>query len=171
MRKLILTIAVLALSTTAFAQRARQKEGSGGDIYVGYSLLDGDTLSKASGFEAALTGNLNNWFGLKADFSANYKSPGGAHAHEFNMLFGPQVSTGSDRLRIFGHGLIGIAHFNVDPGPSDTSAGWVLGGGADWKLNDQFAVRFVQLDYHGAKIFSATQKDLRFSAGVVFRFR
>jgi opacity protein-like surface antigen len=171
MRKLILTIAVLALSATAFAQRARHQEGAGGDIYLGYSLLDGDTLSKASGFEAALTGNFNDWFALKADFSANYQSADGVHGREFNLLFGPQVSTGSDRLRIFGHGLIGLAHFSVDSGPSDTSAGWVLGGGADWKLNDQFAVRFAQLDYHGAKIFNTTQKDLRFSAGVLFRFR
>lgn len=171
MRKLILTIAVLAFSASAYAQRARHEHGAGGDFYVGYSLLDGDTLSKASGFEAALTGNVNNWFGLKADFSANYKSSGGVHAREFNMLFGPQVSGGGERLRLFGHGLIGIAHFNIDPGPSDTAAGWVLGGGADYALNDQFAVRFVQLDYHGARIFSATQDDLRFSAGILFRFR
>lgn len=171
MRKLIVTIAVLAFSASAFAQRARHEHGSGGDIYLGYSLLDGDTLSKGSGFEAALTGNFNDWFALKADFGANYKSSGGAHAREFNILFGPQVSTGGDHLRVFGHGLIGIAHFNVDPGPSDTSAGWVLGGGADYALNDQFAVRLVQLDYHGAKIFSTTQKDLRFSAGILFRFK
>lgn len=172
MRKLTLTMAVLVLSATAFAQRARHQESAGGDIYLGYSMLNGDTLSKASGFEAALTGNFNDWFGLKADFSANYESIGGGTGREFNLLFGPQVSTGSERLRVFGHGLIGLAHFSIDPGgSSDTSAGWVLGGGADWKLNDQFAVRFAQLDYHGAKIFNTTQKDLRFSAGVLFRFR
>lgn len=171
MRKLILALAVLAFCSSAHAQKSMRHEGSGGDVFIGYSLMNGDTLSSASGFEAALTGNLNDWFGLKADFSANYKSSGGTHAHEFNMLFGPQVFTGGEKLRLFGHGLLGIAHFNVDPGPSDTSAGWVLGGGADYLLNDQFAWRLAQLDYHGAKIFNSTQKDLRFSTGLLFRFR
>ena len=144
---------------------------SPGDLYVGYSLLNGDTLSTASGFEVALAGNMNDWFALKADINGNYKSQAGAHAHEFNVLFGPQVSAGGDRLRLFGHGLLGIAHFNIDPGPSDTAAGWVLGGGADYALNDQLAWRVAQLDYHGAHIFSSTQKDFRFSTGILFRFR
>ncbi|HET9790541.1 MAG TPA: outer membrane beta-barrel protein [Candidatus Angelobacter sp.] len=170
MRKLLFAIAVLGFCASASAQRM-SRDHSPGDIYIGYSLLNGDAISTASGFEAALTGNINDWFGLKADFSGNYKSEGGAHGHEFNMLFGPQVSTKGERLRLFGHGLLGIAHTNVDPGPSDTGAGWVLGGGADYAFNDQVAWRVAQLDYHGAHLFGNTQKDFRFSTGILFRFR
>lgn len=170
MRKFILAAAILGFTVSASAQKVSH-DRSPGDLYLGYSLLNGDTLSTASGFEVALTGNMNEWFALKADFSANYKSEGGAHAHEFNMLFGPQVSVTGDQLRLFAHGLLGVAHFNVDPGPSDTSAGWVLGGGADYPLNDQFAWRIAQFDYHGARIFGATQKDFRFSTGILFRFK
>lgn len=170
MRKLVLAVAILGFSVSASAQKMSH-DRSPGDVYIGYSLLNGDTLSTASGFDVALTGNMNDWFALKADLSGNYKSEAGAHAHEFNVLFGPQVSVTGDRIRLFAHGLLGIAHFNVDPGPSDTSAGWVLGGGADYPLNDQFAWRVAQLDYHGAHIFGATQKDFRFSTGILFRFR
>jgi hypothetical protein len=170
MRKLIFAVAMIGFCTSAFAQKM-SRDHSSGDIYIGYSLLNGDAFSTASGFEAALTGNINDWFGLKADFSGNYKSEGGAHAHEFNVLFGPQVSAGGERLRLFGHGLLGIAHTNIDPGPSDTGAGWVLGGGADYALNDQLAWRVAQLDYHGSHLFGNTQKDFRFSTGILFRFR
>lgn len=170
MRKLVLAVAILGFSISASAQK-KSHEGSSGDVYIGYSLLNGDTLSTASGFEVALTGNMNDWFALKADFSGNYKSIGGGHAREFNVLFGPQVSVTGDQLRLFAHGLLGIAHFSIDPNLSDTSAGWVLGGGADYPLNDQFAWRIAQLDYHGARIFGATQKDFRFSTGILFRFR
>lgn len=170
MHKLVLAVVILGFSLSASAQKMSH-DRSPGDVYLGYSLLNGDTLSTASGFEVALAGNMNDWFALKADFNGNYKSEAGAHAHEFNVLFGPQVSVTGDQLRLFAHGLLGIAHFNVDPGPSDTSAGWVLGGGADYPLNDQFAWRIAQLDYHGARIFGATQKDFRFSTGILFRFK
>jgi opacity protein-like surface antigen len=86
------------------------------------------------------------------------------------MLFGPQVNSGGDRLNVFGHGLFGVAHFSSDGGPSDTSAGWVLGGGADYKLADHFAWRVAQFDYHGGHVFSTTQDDFRFSTGVLYRF-
>ncbi len=169
MRKLGTAVLVLAFCSIGWAQKASHNS-SPGEIYLGYSLLDGDTLSKASGFEATLMGNVNDWLGLKADFSGNYRSEGPAHAHELNVLFGPQVSDHIDRLNLFVHGLVGIAHFGGN-GPSDTGAAWVLGGGADYDLNRSFAVRFAQLDYHGGHVFGATQKDFRFSAGLIFRFR
>ena len=165
MRKLALAVLVLAFCSTGWAQR-----NSPGEIYLGYSLLDGDTLSKASGFEVTLMGNVSDWLGLKADLSGNYRSDGPVHAHELNVLFGPQVSDHMDRLTVFAHGLIGIAHFGGNVA-SDTGGAWVLGGGADYDLNRSFAVRVAQLDYHGGHVFSTSQTDFRFSAGLIFRFR
>lgn len=165
MRKLALAVLVLAFCSRGWAQKS-----SPGEIYLGYSLLDGDTFSKASGFEATLMGNVNGWLGLKADFGGNYRSDGAVHAHELNVLFGPQVSDHIDRLNLFVHGLVGIAHFGGNV-PSDTGPAWVLGGGADYALNHSWAVRVAQLDYHGGHVFGFTQKDFRFSAGLIFRFR
>jgi hypothetical protein len=173
MRKSLFIFTILLFSLGGWAQNTRDMshESSAGDVYLGYSLLNGDTFSHASGWEAALTGNVRDWFGLKADFSGNYKSIAGAEGREYNVLFGPQLSARANRLRFFAHGLFGIAHASIDNGgPSDTGAGWVLGGGVDIDLNQNFAFRPVQLDYHGSHVFSDTQKDARYSLGLVYRF-
>lgn len=173
MRKTLVLFTFLLFSISSWAQKTRDMshEGSSGDVFIGYSLLNGDTLSHASGWEAALTGNLRDWLGLKADLGGNYKSVGGRSAREYNILFGPQISHRANKLNFFVHGLLGVAHFSTDGGPSSTGAGWTLGGGVDYDLNSNFAVRPVQLDYHGAHVFSNTQKDARYSVGLVYRFK
>ncbi|MGB9120484.1 MAG: outer membrane beta-barrel protein [Candidatus Angelobacter sp.] len=173
MRKIFVLFTFLLLSIGSWAQKTHDMshEGSSGDVFVGYSLLNGDTLSHGSGWEAALTGNLNDWFGLKADLGGNYKSFGGGSAREYNILFGPQLSHPVDKFTVFVHGLLGVAHASVDGGPSSTGAGWVIGGGADYNLNSSFAIRPVQLDYHGAHVFGTNQKDARYSVGLVYRFK
>src|SRR5689334_10143238 len=143
MRKTFVIISFLLFSLCSWAQKTRgmSHENSSGDIFFGYSLLSGDTFSHGSGWEAALTGNLRDWFGLKADLGGNYKSVAGIGAREYNVLFGPQVSHRVNKFNFFVHGLLGIAHASVDAGPSSTGAGWVLGGGADYDLNSSFAFR------------------------------
>ena len=173
MRKLLVISMFLLFSIGSWAQRTHNMshEGSSGDVFIGYSLLNGDTLSHGSGWEAALTGNFKDWFGLKADLGGNYKSEAGITGREYNFLFGPQLAARHDKLHFFVHGLLGIAHFSVDGGPSSTGAGWVLGGGVDYDLGSNFAFRPVQLDYHGAHLFSNTQKDARYAVGLVYRFK
>jgi len=173
MRKTFVILTFLLFSVSAWAQKTRDMshEGSSGDVFIGYSLLNGDTFSHASGWEAALTGNFNDWFGLKADLGGNYKSEGGIGAREYNVLFGPQLHHNLDKFTVFLHGLLGVAHASADVGPSSTGVGWVIGGGADYNLNSNWAIRPVQLDYHGAHLFSTTQKDARYSVGLVYRFK
>lgn len=173
MRKFVFIFVAALLSVASQAQtRDMSHDNSAGDVYLGYSLLNGDTFSHASGWEAALTGNLHNSpLGLKADFSGNYKSIAGVEGREYNVLFGPQLSAKTNRFHFFVHGLFGIAHESIDNGgPSNTGAAWVLGGGVDIDLNHNFAFRPVQLDYHGSHVFSDTQKDARYSLGLVYRF-
>ena len=172
MRKIAVILTFLVFSLSSWAQKTSDMthESSSGDVFVGYSLMNGDTFPHASGWEAALTGNLRDWFGLKADLGGNYKSFNGIKAHEYNVLFGPQLSARANRLRFFVHGLVGVAHLSIDNGPSDTGAAWVLGGGADIDLNSNFAFRPIQLDYHGSHVFSNTAKDARYSLGLVYHF-
>ncbi|HEV7521260.1 MAG TPA: outer membrane beta-barrel protein [Candidatus Angelobacter sp.] len=173
MRKILVLFTFLFFAISGWSQTTRNMshEGSSGDVFIGYSLLNGDTLSHGSGWEAALTGNLRDWFGLKADLGGNYKSVGGLSAREYNIIFGPQISHRVNKFNIFVHGLLGVAHFSTDGGPSDTGAAWTLGGGVDYDLNSNFAFRPIQLDYHGAHVFSTTQKDARYSVGLVYRFK
>jgi opacity protein-like surface antigen len=169
MRKSLFIFIFLLLSVTGWAQSAHD-ESSAGDIYLGYSLLNGNPLNSASGFEAALTGNVRDWFGLKADFSANYKSFSGAGAREYNMLFGPQLSHHVGKFRIYAHGLAGVSHFSGFGFNSQNSVGWVLGGGVDYGLTSHFAFRPAQFDYLGSHFFSTTQSNFRYSVGLVYRF-
>lgn len=173
MRKILVIFTFLFFSLGSWAQKTHDMshEGSGGDVFVGYSLLNGDTFSHASGWEAALTGNVRDWFGLKADLGGNYKSIGGISAREYNVLFGPQLMHQVDKLHFFVHGLLGVAHASADIGPSSTGAAWTLGGGVDYDLSSNFSFRPVQLDYHGAHTFDTTQKDARYSVGLVYRFK
>jgi opacity protein-like surface antigen len=169
MRKSLFICMFLLFSVTGWAQSTRN-ESSVGDVFLGYSLLNGITLHNASGLEAALTGNVRDWFGLKADFSANYKSFSGAGAREYNTLFGPQLSHRVGKFRIYAHGLAGVAHFSGFGFTSQNTLGWDLGGGVDYDFTSHFALRPAQLDYHGSHFFSATQRDFRYSGGFVYRF-
>src|SRR6476660_8652312 len=124
MRKILVIFTFLFFSLGSWAQKTHDMshEGSSGDVFIGYSRLNGDTLSHGSGWEAALTGNFKDWFGLKADLGGNYKSEAGISGREYNILFGPQLAARHDKLHFFVHGLLGIAHFSVDGGPSSTAA-------------------------------------------------
>jgi opacity protein-like surface antigen len=158
MRKSLFSFIFLLLSVTGWAQSAHNgsDESSAGDIYIGYSLLNGDTLHNASGIEA--------------DFSANYESFSGAGARTYNMLFGPQLAHRVGKFRIYAHGLAGVAHFSGFGFTSRNTVGWALGGGVDYGLTSHFAFRPAQFDYLGSHFFSTTQKNFRYSGGLVYRF-
>ena len=113
MRKSLVLFAFLLFSIGSWAQKTgnMSHEGSSGDVFIGYSLLNGDTLSHGSGWEAALTGNLNDWFGLKADLGGNYKSFGGGSAREYNILFGPQLSHRVDKFNVLRPWIAGRCSF------------------------------------------------------------
>ena len=103
MRKILVLFTFVLFSIGSWAQKTRDMshEGSSGDVFVGYSLLNGDTLSHGSGWEAALTGNLNDWFGLKADLGGNYKSFGGGTAREYNILVWAAALTSRGKVQRF----------------------------------------------------------------------
>jgi opacity protein-like surface antigen len=172
MRKSVYIFAFLLFSIGSWAQNSHDMshEGSSGDVFIGYSLLNGDSLHSASGFEASLTGNLRDWFGLTADLGGNYKSLNGAGGREYNVLFGPQLSHRVNKFRIYVHGLAGATHFSGFSANGTTSLGWALGGGTDYDFTDHVAFRPVQLDYLGSHLFSTTQSNVRYSVGLVYRF-
>ena len=46
----------------------------------------------------------------------------------------------------------------------------IVGGGMDYDLSARFALRAFQVDYLHTTLFNATQKNLRFSTGLVYRW-
>ena len=108
----------------------------------------------------------------------------------YNFLGGIQVKDNSrdgSRIRPFGHALIGGAHvraklndafldsFCDEPGvdcddlaESETGFAAAFGGGVDVRVNRNFSVRAIQVDYNPTWIGGSTQHNFRFGVGLVF---
>jgi opacity protein-like surface antigen len=146
-----------------------------------------------NGWNVAAQGNINQWFGVKAQVAAGYgnilsvkfNSPlpiafGIPGQHIYDVLFGPVISKRSQGYTAFAHGLIGLQHVGLTgnipvggisfSGPSETNLAFALGGGLDVKASRHFAVRIGQFDYEFVNTSGSHQNDFRFSAGVVFGF-
>jgi opacity protein-like surface antigen len=130
------------------------------EVFGGYSYVRAQGLN-VNGWDAAVAGNVNDWFGVKADFGGYYKN--GESLYSF--LFGPQFSYRKDeRVTPFVHTLFGGVHAT-----GDTSFAWAIGGGLDVKVADYVAVRIIQADYLGTRFGGTTQNNARLSFGIVFR--
>jgi len=156
----------------------------GGDSFV-HASTDGNYVN-FNGWNASFAGNINSIFGIKGDFSGFYKNYDDllrVNVHSF--MAGPQITGRFDApLDVFGHALFGVVqsrekirdgndYINFDP---ENLFAMALGGGLDWKIGDNLAIRAPQIDYfpfyQGGNDYleSFWIKNLRISAGVVFRF-
>jgi hypothetical protein len=173
MRKfLIAIIAVLALSFTAMAQDTPKAEVFGGYQYLRFNPGSGLDGANTNGWEAAVNGNFNRWFGVKADFSGAYNGDlldGSVHT----FTFGPEFSHRMDKGKVFFHTLFGGARISGG-GSSDSAFAMRFGGGGDWNINNRLAWRVVQADYLPTHFDFGTgdnwQHHFAVSTGVVFRF-
>ena len=105
----------------------------------------------------------------------------------YNFLGGVQVKDNSTETRFkpFAHAMIGAGHARAkikdftctgvcpaiivpDETFSDTGLAGVVGGGLDIKVNKNFQIRAIQLDYNPVRVFGATDHNLRIGAGIVF---
>lgn len=194
MRRMMMFIGFIALfSIPAWAQEAPRFE-----VFGGYQYARVDTQGLLGGlnfhgWNAAAQVNLNDWFGVVADFSGGYRSsvtfqiPSPFDPEPFEVqldpsvhsfLFGPQFSLRRERFTLFGRTLVGFVRTTVSAfgfSISDSAFGLAAGGGVDARVNDFVAVRIVQADYvlsrfQGLSGSAESQHNARVSAGVVFRF-
>lgn len=175
---IILFFVLILFSALASAQS--------GNVFFGYShgstnLSRGDNTG-LNGWEGTLEGKILPFVGLVADLNGQYGSTSSfptsngslvhVSASEYNFLFGPRVSVSVKRFRPFAHALVGASHVSVSGSgysASDTSFGYALGGGLDYKFWGPLGWRF-QGDFLQTRFFGTTQNDGRFSTGVVFHF-
>ena len=147
-------VLALAFSCSARAQGDVPKA----EIFGGYSYTRVDRGSGLSGinmngWNAAVTGNVNSWLGVTADFSGHYGSPGGVGQNRHSFLFGPKLSyRASQRFTPFAQALFGAvrAHrdaFGAGFTTNETTFGMALGGGVDYNLSNRLAIRLIQADY------------------------
>jgi hypothetical protein len=162
---------LLLFSLSAFAADYPKAEVFGG---YQYTHLEGGV--NGNGWNIAVTGNLNNWFGVTGDFSGAYATVDGVSLKNTTYTFGPVVSLRENKgFTPFAHVLVGGLHTtasisNVGSGSANGFATFA-GGGVDVNVSPHLSVRPGQFDWFLAHVSgSNSSKNFRYSAGVVFRF-
>ena len=159
----VMTVAVAILLLGAVVQA--QQEFPRAEVFGGYQFVHFTPSVNANGWNAAVNGNLNRWFGVTADFSGAYKNGG----HMYTYMFGPTLSARSGRVTPFAHALFGGA--SVGGGGSASAFSMAFGGGLDVNAGSHLALRLVQADWLLFRSGGVTdKKNVRVSTGLVFRF-
>jgi opacity protein-like surface antigen len=171
MRKIAWLLA-LALCSAGSAQ-ARPDEHPTVELFGGPSLMrngvTAPSFSLYGGWQAQGSYNFNSHFGMTTDFGGQYRSISGTRVSQYEYLFGPRVMTRIQRVKLFGHGLVGANTFRVS-GQSTTGFAAGVGGGLDYEVSRHFAVRVIQADYLRTRLSNAWFHDARIGVGVVFGF-
>lgn len=155
-------------------------------IFGGYQYLHlggNGTDVNANGWNASLTGNLNHWFGITADFSGSYKTVNVAGIDVDTKFYtytgGPVVNLNSGgKVNPFVHALFGGVHASgsasaggVSGSASDNGFTMMFGGGVDVKVNHAIAVRLIQGDWVYYRISGDSESNnVRISTGIVLNF-
>jgi len=175
-------VVLFVLFASVLAQSQDRVEVFGGYSYfAGSFTAEGITPNNPSGWNAAVTGNLNRWLGITADFSGYSQSDGiGDSANAFNFLFGPTASLPLRSFKPFAHFLIGDSHVGFNHFQllsSNNSFAYAVGGGLDVSLMRHVAIRAqIDLLHNG---FTTLDNQLqyrvdhsvpRISTGIVLRF-
>lgn len=198
MKKLILMAIFIACSAPfTFAQNDDYNKY---DVYVGYSHERADTgINDADpdvddifdereglhGFEAAITGNVSRYVGLKGDYAFHRKSfdiSDGVDTFQIDTDFhtlvgGVQFKDNARETKVkpFAHLMAGFTHARINVTPdvdiSDNETGFsgIIGGGIDVRVSPRVDIRAIQFDYNPTHLADETQHNFRIGVGVVFR--
>jgi len=163
MRQLI----IVAISIAAFVVPALgQQETPSVEVFGGYQFSHFTPSINANGWNTAVTGNVNRWFGITGDVSGSYKNGG----HMYTYMVGPTLSARTERVTPFVHALFGGASAGGGEGSANAFA-MAFGGGLDVNAGNHLAWRMVQADWLLFRSGGETdKKNVRVSSGLVFRF-
>jgi opacity protein-like surface antigen len=169
MRKSIALAALLVLlSVPAMAQKSPEAE-----VFGGYSFFS-HGAHNLHGWNASVNGNINHWLGIKGDFSGLYKTKNGLRLTLHTFTVGPQLSYRKNRRIVpFAHALFGVAHASAgyqDLAYSRNSFAMNFGGGMDWVVHKNVAIRVIQSDLLVTYFGPNASTDGRVSVGIAFRF-
>lgn len=176
-RMLLVIVFVAACSSVTRAQSGFSPAWDEDDYqkaegYVGFSHLRVSAGSAGfNGFEAAATGNVSRWVGLKLDLSGHYRSDFGNRSSVYNFLGGVQLKNNARAARIkpFAHALLGGARLSVSGGNfSETGLSAVVGVGLDIRASERIDIRVLQADYNLNRFGGTNFHHYRLGAGIVF---
>ena len=187
MRRSLLVVAwTLLIPFSALAQADFPKA----ELFGGYSYFraNPDAIN-LNGWNASITANITNWFGVEGDFSGHYGSPQiygfqvpYVDVNSYTYMAGPRLTFRSNAVAPFAHFLIGADRASTSAfgySISDTALATAIGGGVDLNLSRSLAIRAIQMDYvmtrfqTGPQIFFSgfddRQNNFRLSAGLVLK--
>jgi len=171
MRAFILSVVLLFLTPVpAMAQDTPQAE-----VFGGYSFVPNHVVEQIlHGWSTSVNGNINDWLGIKGDFSGHCTTRDSLKVKLHILTFGPQFSYRKNNNVVpFFHALFGCGWASAGFGNldfSNTAFAMNIGGGLDWVAHKTFAVRVIQSDLLITRFGADASMDPRVSAGVVFRF-
>jgi opacity protein-like surface antigen len=170
----------LLFGGTALAQDDYPKA----EVFGGFSILnigeDEDLTGNREsfyGFQADAAFNVNEVFGIAADFGGQYKSleiedyeeTFEVNAHVYEYLFGPRFSVRGERATVFGHALFGGVTVGGE-GENENAFAMGFGGGVDVNVSEHFAIRPIQFDWILTNFSDDWQNDtVRFGFGIVIK--
>ena len=151
------------------------------EAFVGYSFLNAGTSGLAtrqsvSGLEGSVAIHVNRWLAGEANIGAYYKTLqiiniGTFGYHDFLMVGGPRVNF----HKMFVHALVGMDHLSgstnfyaVNGTGIDNALAAAVGGGVQWSVTRQFAVR-ASGDYVMSRFEGVMQNNVRVTMGLVFQ--
>jgi hypothetical protein len=158
-----------------------QFEVSGTYSYVRANAANSGGGYNLNGGSASFTYNFSDRFAVVAD-GGIYRFgglPSGIDSTMYTYLFGPRYNFRKvSRVTPFAEALLGGGRLNASSGgisAGENGFSMAIGGGLDWPLRHRFSIRLIEADYLLTRFdrvtgTSATQNDVRISAGLVFRF-
>jgi hypothetical protein len=136
------------------------------ELMAGYSYLRSSDTN-FNGWKATLVGNLNRWLGVAADFDGHYARGESEHS----VTFGPEfVLRKNKRWTPVGYTLFGVAIEKSASGETEHGFATELGGGLDYEVSQQWAVRVFDATASITHIGGETHVSPKFAFGVVFNF-
>lgn len=150
------------------------------ELFAGLSFLpaNGDDFPRtnSTGFQVGVAVPVNRWFAVFGEVAGHYSSssdlgpnfPGvSAETSVYEFLVGPRFTGRVDKIRVFGHALIGTSKGHTNIGFSDSGFTFGGGGGVDVDVTSRLAVR-GQFDLFGS-FADIVDVNPRFAIGVVAR--
>jgi hypothetical protein len=171
---------------SAFAQDVPRVEVFGGYSYLNIDTNDLTDRQNANGWEASVAGNFNRRFAVEGSVAGYYKTYSfdatalglgivDVNVHDYSYLAGPRVNF----RPVFVHALIGADHLSfsaLGASVSQDSFAAAFGGGLQWKVAPQWAVRgsadyvLTRHNIFGSPLSNYTQNNFRASVGIVYMF-
>lgn len=164
-------VVLVFLSLTLLATVSHAQILPRGNAYIGASYADGAYVTTRYPFKGwdgsveVLPFARYSKLGFVLDGSGYYRSG----ISEYNLFFGPRLSTTFGKWRPFVHAMAGAHRVQINDVYHNPVA-YDLGGGADYKLFFKNFSWRVQGDYVHSQVLSAAQNDVRASTGIVWRF-